>query len=153
MQLDHLIVLVFGSVFVAICLYQLWLLLAKWIRTLQVPPDPWDAILSLWRKETPAPPSRSLASGMRRLLTAKDFSGIDVQLLKGLLEQEGILCTIKNEYLSIAIGDIPPAECYQELWLLDADDYPRAKEILDSWNTVTPLPTGEDDAGISRPAL
>ena len=76
---------------------------------------------------------------MRLLLRARDLSGIDVQLLKGLLEQEGIPCLIKNEYLLSAIGDLPPAECYQELWLLGANDYPRAREIYESWKTATPL--------------
>jgi len=53
---------------------------------------------------------------------------------------------IKNEYLSIAMGDLPPAECYQELWLLDAADYPRAQAVFESWRTVTPLP---DPGGVS----
>ena len=77
------------------------------------------------------------------LLRAKDLSGIDVNLMKGLLEQEGIPCVIKNEYLLIAIGELPPAECFQELWLLNAADYPHAKEIWESWRTATPLPSGE----------
>ena len=140
MQLERFIVAIFGL----ICLYQLGAILVRWIRNLPMPPDPWDA--HLLSRQDPPQPTRHPPSGhgMRKLLRAKDLSGIDVNLLKGLLQQEGIPCLIKNEYLSIAIGDLPPAECYQELWLLDADDYPQAKEIIDCWNTATPLPTGTD---------
>ena len=140
MQLEPLLI----GVFLLMCLYQLWSLVAKLIRKIPVPPDPWDALLASQSKNTPAPPNHPPGNhGMRKLLTSINWTGIDVNLLKGLLEQEGILCMIKNEYLAIAIGELPPADCCQELWLLDADDYPRAKEIWESWRTATPVPSGE----------
>ena len=139
MQLERLLV----AVFLAMCLYQLGQFIVKWFRKLPIPPDPWDAILALQRKVPPIIPRHPPGNhGMKKLLTSRDLSGIDVNLLKGLLEQEGIPCMIKNEYLAIAIGDLPPAECFQELWLLDADDYPHAREIWESWRTATPLPSG-----------
>ena len=137
MQLERIIIAVFGL----LCLYQLGQILAKWIRKLPVPPDPWDAQLPQPREAPPvALPDRVGSCGMRKILRARDLSGIDVNLLRGLLEQAGIPCLIKNEYLAIALGDLPPAECYQELWLLDAADFPRAQTVLESWRTVTPLP-------------
>ena len=143
MQLERLII----GVFLLMCLYQLGLIIAKWIRKLPVPPDPWDAFLSRQPQETPRPaPHPPGNHGMKKLLRAKDLSGIDVNLLKGLLEQEGIPCLIKNEYLSIAMGDLPPAECFQELWLLDVDDYPHAREIWESWRTAMALPSGGNHA-------
>ena len=140
MQLEPLLI----GICILMCLYQLWQFVANWIRKFPVPPDPWEAHLSSPRKEPPTqfdrPPG---AQGMLRLMRARDLSGIDVNLLKGLLEQDGIPCLIKNEYLAIAMGDLPPAECFQELWLLDAADYTRAKEIFDSWKTATPQPIVE----------
>ena len=132
------------AVFVLLSLYQLGQFIAKWIRQFPVPPDPWDAQVGLAQPDPPCPlrPPGTLA--MRKLLPARDLSGIDVNLLKGILEQAGIPCLIKNEYLSAALGKLPPTECYQELWLLDARDYSRAQEIWASWRTVTPLPAGMD---------
>jgi len=51
-----------------------------------------------------------------------------------------LMSLFKNEYLAIAMGDLPPAECYQELWVLDAADFPQAQAVLESWRTATPLP-------------
>ena len=137
MQLERIIV----AVFVLMSLYQFGLIIAKWIRKLPVPPDPWDAQLGVSKPVPPAAlPDRTGSCQMRKLLRASDLSGIDVNLLKGLLEEAGIPCLIKNEYLAIAMGDLPPAECYQELWVLDATDFPRAQAVLESWRTATPLP-------------
>lgn len=141
MQLERLVV----GVFVLLCLYQLGQVIVRWIRNLPVPPDPWEARLSVRQPDPPVPPNHSTGDpAMRLLLRAKDLSGIDVHLLKGLLEQAAIPCLIKNESLAIAIGDLPPAECFQELWLLDAADYSRAKAIYESWQTATPPPTATD---------
>ena len=132
------------GIFVILTLYQLGQMIANWIRKLPVPPDPWDAQLGV--DQSPPPVASSARQGhceMRKLLRARDLSGIDVNLLKGLLEQAGIPCLMKNEYLSIALGDLPPAECYQELWLLDAADFPRAQAVLESWRTATSLPAAE----------
>jgi hypothetical protein len=141
MQLEHLVVVGF----VLMCLYQLGKFAIIWVRDLPIPPDPWDALISFLRKDPPVPLHLPAGNaGMKKLLTANNWSGTDVHLLKGLLEEEGIPCLIKNESLLIAIGDLPPAECYQQLWLLDAADYARAKEILDAWRTATPVSTGDD---------
>ena len=56
-----------------------------------------------------------------------------LQLLKTLLEGEGIACTVRNEQLSTAKGDIPPSECVPELWILDDKDYLTAEKIIDDW--------------------
>ena len=140
MELERLVV----AAFVLLSLYQLGQFIAKWIRQFPVPPDPWEAQLGLTQPHPPGPLRPSGTLGMRKLLRARDLSGIDVNLLRGILEQAGIPCLMKNESLSIAIGELPPTECYQELWLLDASDYPRAQEIWASWRTVTPLPAGVD---------
>jgi hypothetical protein len=49
---------------------------------------------------------------------------------RNMLEAEGIRAVVKNQYLSSAMGDLPPAECQAELWLLSDADLPRAERLL-----------------------
>ena len=58
------------------------------------------------------------------------FNLAAVHHAKNLLAAEGIRAVVKNEYLSSAMGDLPPAECQAELWLLDTRDASRAEELL-----------------------
>ena len=52
--------------------------------------------------------------------------------LKTVLECHGIGCTIKNEFLGGAAGEIPPVECWPELWIIDDDKYNEAAAIVDA---------------------
>ena len=70
---------------------------------------------------------------MKRLFTFNVGQIAQIGLLKDLLEKSFIPCVTRNEYLSIASGEIPFTECYPELWILNDEDYPRAKEVLDRW--------------------
>jgi hypothetical protein len=49
---------------------------------------------------------------------------------KNVLEAAGIRAVVKNQYLSSAMGELPPAECQAELWLLSAADLARAEALL-----------------------
>jgi hypothetical protein len=49
---------------------------------------------------------------------------------RNLLEAEGIETEVRNQMLSSAMGELPPAECQAEVWVLDDADAPRAAEIL-----------------------
>jgi hypothetical protein len=49
---------------------------------------------------------------------------------RNLLESAGIEVLVRNATLSSAMGELPPAECQAELWVLDDSDAPRAAEIL-----------------------
>jgi hypothetical protein len=49
---------------------------------------------------------------------------------RNLLEQAGIEVLVKNAALSSAMGELPPAECQAELWVLNDSDQRRAEEIL-----------------------
>jgi len=58
-----------------------------------------------------------------------------------LLEAEGIESEVRNQMLSSAMGELPPAECQAELWVLRGEDVARAEEVLrrpavsgPSWN-------------------
>ena len=65
---------------------------------------------------------------MKRIYSS--FNLAAVHHAKNLLGAEGIPAVVKNEYLSSAMGDLPPAECQAELWLLDPRDASRAEELL-----------------------
>jgi hypothetical protein len=51
---------------------------------------------------------------------------------RNLLEQAGIEVLVRNAALSSAMGELPPAECQAELWVLDERDLTRAEAILRS---------------------
>lgn len=47
-----------------------------------------------------------------------------IGFLKGVLDDHGIPCLTKNEYLAGGVGELPPAECWPELWVIeDADAF------------------------------
>lgn len=54
-------------------------------------------------------------------------------LLKERFAAEGIICLVRNDELSTALGEIPFVECYPELWVVDDDVWPRARLLLDKW--------------------
>lgn len=61
------------------------------------------------------------------------FGSFDLQLVhhkKNLLEAAGIEVLIRNQYLSSAMGELPPAECQAEIWVLDDADFAKAQEVL-----------------------
>jgi len=49
---------------------------------------------------------------------------------RNLLEAEGIETEVRNEMLSSAMGELPPAECQAEVWVLDDGDAARAFGVL-----------------------
>lgn len=60
--------------------------------------------------------------------------GLNSEMFKSLLDDAGIPCLIRNKYLSVAAGEVPFVP--PELWVLNDEDYPRAKEIVDAWQTA-----------------
>lgn len=58
---------------------------------------------------------------------------------RNLLEAEGVETEVRNQALSSAMGEIPPAECQAEVWVLNDEDAPRALGIL-----RRPAPSGPD---------
>jgi len=49
---------------------------------------------------------------------------------RNLLEVEGIRSVLRNEMLSSAMGELPPAECQVEVWVLQDGDAGRAERVL-----------------------
>jgi len=58
------------------------------------------------------------------------FNQTAVYHARNLLENAGIETLVRNAALSSAMGELPPAECQAEVWVLNASDYKKAQEIL-----------------------
>lgn len=50
--------------------------------------------------------------------------------LKNLLESQGIMTVMKNYYLTSAMGEVPPGECWPELWVIDERQYEAAVALI-----------------------
>jgi hypothetical protein len=64
---------------------------------------------------------------LKRIYSSFDLAA--VHHAKNVLEAEGIGAVVKNEMLSSAMGELPPAECQAELWVL-VQHADRAARIL-----------------------
>ena len=65
---------------------------------------------------------------MKKLYSAQD--PLMIGHLKNVLESQGINSVIKNIYLAGAVGELPPIECWPELWVVDDAEYSVAVEVL-----------------------
>jgi putative signal transducing protein len=71
---------------------------------------------------------------LKRIYSSHDRAA--VHHCRNLLEAEGIPAVVKNEFLSSAMGELPPAECQAEVWVLRETDAPRAEEFLKNASCV-----------------
>lgn len=71
---------------------------------------------------------------MKKIFVSQSL--VEVESLKEILEQAGILNTIKNQTTSMLAGEVPFAEVFPELWVIDDADYDRAKQLLDDWGNA-----------------
>lgn len=65
---------------------------------------------------------------MKKLIVSQSL--VEVEAIQSILEQEGIRCTIKNQHTSNLAGEVPFAEVFPELWLIDDEEETKAQEIL-----------------------
>ena len=65
---------------------------------------------------------------MKRVYSS--FNRIAAHHIRNILEAEGIRSVVRNEILSSAMGEIPPAECQTEVWVLREGDAERAEDVL-----------------------
>jgi hypothetical protein len=68
---------------------------------------------------------------MKLVFTASTMSG-DQEIVKGLLDEAKIPCMVRNEHLSMALGELAPSDCSPEIWIQNDEDYLRAKAIVDA---------------------
>ncbi len=62
---------------------------------------------------------------MIKVYTSQDWMA--VQMFKSVLESYGIACKVTGEFRASAAGELPPAQCWPELWVID---HARADEAL-----------------------
>ncbi len=65
---------------------------------------------------------------MRQLYTSPNTALVNH--LRSILDSLGIPCRVRGEFLSAAVGELPPIECWAELWVLDDDRYDEAAEVI-----------------------
>ena len=65
---------------------------------------------------------------MIKVYTSSDWAL--VQTMKTVLESYGIACKVLGEFRTSAAGELPPAECWPELWVLDDKRADEALKIL-----------------------
>lgn len=53
-----------------------------------------------------------------------------VAIVQSVLETSGIACEVRNETLGSAFGELPWAECWPEVWVIDDADVERARELI-----------------------
>jgi hypothetical protein len=75
------------------------------------------------------------------------FNLAAVHHARNLLENAGIRAVVKNEFLSSAMGDLPPAECQAEVWVLLEKDFPEAETILRTATSPQNLPSWKCTCG------
>ena len=63
---------------------------------------------------------------------------VEAEMHQEQLEQAGIRCMIKNQRASGLAGEIPFVEVFPEVWVLDDQDYDRARQLLDDQATALP---------------
>lgn len=67
---------------------------------------------------------------------------IEVEMRKERLEQAGIRCMIKNQRSSGLAGEIPFTEVFPELWVIQNEEYDRARQLLEEGLIL--LPSNQD---------
>jgi Putative prokaryotic signal transducing protein len=78
---------------------------------------------------------------MQRVYSAAHLP--EAYLVRGLLAAVGIEARVLNEYATGGLGDLPADAVRPEVWIEDARDLPRARQIVDAYEQ-TPAPPGLD---------
>ena len=66
---------------------------------------------------------------MKRIFT--DVDPVLSGFVESLLDNAGIECTVRNQYLGGGVGELPVNECWPEVWVLDDADASAAAEIIE----------------------
>jgi hypothetical protein len=75
--------------------------------------------------------SRHRASAMKKVYCSDSY--FLVGHLRQLLESHHIECITKNEYLLGGAGELPPTECWPELWVVEDFQYEKARELVEGF--------------------
>jgi hypothetical protein len=53
-----------------------------------------------------------------------------VNYLRNVLESHGIDCVLRNQNLAGALGELPPIECWPELWIIEDGRFAEAEKLV-----------------------
>ncbi len=70
---------------------------------------------------------------IKKVFTSSDRAAIEI--LRGLLAQEGIESTVLNENIASALGGLPFVVAMPELWILRHEDEARAGAIVERFES------------------
>lgn len=73
---------------------------------------------------------------MKKIYSSHDGAMIDY--LQKTLASEGIESVLKNQYLAGGAGELPPTECWPEIWVTDEAHATAAHTIIDDLLTQWP---------------
>ena len=62
------------------------------------------------------------------------LNSIEANIIKGLLESEGITSQVVGEYLQGAIGELPTNDLIRVV--VDESDYDNARSIIENWRAA-----------------
>lgn len=60
----------------------------------------------------------------------EDQNILMLEYYRGILAEEGIETSIRNEFTHLAAGAIPFTQVYPELWVNDTNDYEKAVHLI-----------------------
>lgn len=73
---------------------------------------------------------------MRKVFSSPQYA--EVGMLESFLEEEGIDCMIIDSSITTASGYIPITDPYNELWVMQDNNYEKAKMTVDEWLNCKP---------------
>jgi hypothetical protein len=59
----------------------------------------------------------------------------EIEIVRELIEDQGIDCALRNDNLQMAIGSVSAVDTWPEIWILNDPDIDRAREIFSDWQT------------------
>lgn len=62
------------------------------------------------------------------------LNSVEANLVKGLLESEGIPSSVLGEFLQGAIGELPPTGLIRVV--VNEEDYEQARQIIEDWGNA-----------------
>lgn len=68
---------------------------------------------------------------MKKVYSSDDY--FLVGHLRQLLESHHIECIAKNEFLLGGAGELPPTECWPELWVTEDVQYDKARKLIEEF--------------------
>jgi hypothetical protein len=73
---------------------------------------------------------------MKKVFVSQNL--VEVEMRKERLEQAGIRCMIKNQRSSGLAGEVPFTEVFPELWVIQDQNYDRARQLLEDGPILLP---------------